>query len=108
MSDGAELRDDRLEEYRGLLAAYGEALEAKDPNARNLLDRAGALWELIVGLGGPESAEMHFVFAFSYATQAGDLLEVERLYAAMGEEDRAATDLADSLKPGSIKTWLRK
>jgi hypothetical protein len=91
---------------------YGRALAAARPNAISLFDEAADAWQRICSEAptGSEAAvgmEMHTILAFSYAIEAGNRAEAERLYNSMNAEQRGTTDAAEARHPGSMKIWLR-
>ena len=81
----------------------------RQASAKELLQKATLLWNKLRDLNCPQAegdAELHIVGAFTFAVHAGDAAEAERLYNAMSEKYRNATDGSEKKKPGSFKIWL--
>lgn len=97
--------------YERALRAYGDALALKLPgDVRRLFDEATAAWDRVRTFNcieGEMDADAHLVGAFSLAVQTGAPAEAKRLYEAMSEEYRHATDAAEMRAPGTVKIWLR-
>jgi len=114
MSDSANAEyEQACEEYRRLIGEYGEALATNTPTAGSLLAEAAAAWLRICALAphGPEAQvgiSMHHTLAFSYARAAGSVVEAERVYLQMSDDQRREIDEIDAREPGSMKIWLPK
>ncbi|AKU93442.1 hypothetical protein AKJ09_00106 [Labilithrix luteola] len=91
---------------------YLAALKAKSPVARLLLLDAEEGFRHIVTIA-PNSAEasagmsMHVTTAFTFACDADDELEAQRLYNTMPKADQESLDALDAANPGSMKIWER-